>query len=412
MRRCAVCQQSARMVTSPAELFGLVPVAVLATGAMQRIRDGVTQSAHVEAQLTAAHRSLPQPRRLHAVRHLAAHKALALTRVVAVAAAAGGGLVAALHYRFWGLGVPSISSKPQAPYLISLAAARQVVIAYDSANNAVLKSNSVAANDRIEEGILGQADDAAYANTPYLDETPAGPYAFSEISVMVPQQSAYPGYFIATETAASSTTTPSTWLLLFKQDTKASPWRACSSATLLPGTVLHFQLDAAGYGVVGTGAGLHLAYQPATVASDLVAYLQAAQTTATPPLAIFASNSLLLGQAQGTYANAHPTPANSTQSATAAPDGPPLVFPTQGGGALVLGWLAVQDAQDADSGVLFSQTPAEPSWGLVLPPGQYTQIVTTRVSAYVALIPAASATNQAVAMVGDGVDIISQGGTG
>jgi RNA polymerase sigma factor (sigma-70 family) len=52
MRRCPVCQQSARLATSPAELFSLIPLALLSTEAVRQIWHAAVRATGV--QLTAA----------------------------------------------------------------------------------------------------------------------------------------------------------------------------------------------------------------------------------------------------------------------------------------------------------------------------------------------------------------------
>ena len=194
------------------------------------------------------------------------------------------------------------TTSPVGPHLITPAAARQVVTAYDTANNNVIKSASVTANDRIEEGFLSQVDDArASTNAPDLSLPATDPFSFSKIAVMVPHQTTFPAYFIATETATSATTSPQTWLLLFEQDTKTAPWRASFWVGLISDTQLDFAVGHDGYGEVGAGQSLPLSSAPTEIASDYAALSDAMTTTATPPLGIFAANVATSGSAQQVY---------------------------------------------------------------------------------------------------------------
>ena len=107
----------------------------------------------------------------------------------------------------------------------------------------------------------------SYANAPNLSLPATDPFSFSKIAVMVPHQTTFPAYFIATETATSATTSPQTWLLLFEQDTKTAPWRASFSVGLISDTQLDFAVGHDGYGEVSTGQSLPLSSAPTEIAT-------------------------------------------------------------------------------------------------------------------------------------------------
>jgi hypothetical protein len=170
---------------------------------------------------------------------------------------------------------PPVAAAASAP-VIAPAQAAQVVRSWVAADNAALQTFNVAAVNTLEGPPLSDADDPSVRA-----KVPSSPFGLSNVTVYVPNQSAYPAQFL-TSVVLSSGQTSGTDFLVFTKHSKSAPWKAVYDTPYNPPTnnlVLNslaarpILVDQQGYARLVTASSA-LKVNPSTLAHLAASYVQ------------------------------------------------------------------------------------------------------------------------------------------
>lgn len=304
---------------------------------------------------------------------------------------------------------PAVTSVGPPP-VITFAQATAVVKAYGVENNSVLKSNSVTANDKIEEGWAAEVDDFAYGNAQY-QTSPNAAQTLTVDKIILPRWTAYPAVFLAEVTLVTPTASPAHNLFLFGRDSATAPWRLAAATVVFPNTPYpSFATTPDGYAELAT-ASSNLATDETGASTQYADYMNAG----------------LAGQASTTFADGSATSGSLTQlkqamantttpavfhfdpSSSNTPWQTPVFLLSDGSG-LSIGAVKLTATYTGANGNELLQNSTRSNWGLALAPGSYSTITVEQLVVVAIQVPSKTSNPRKMSVVAvQGSDVSERG---
>ncbi len=312
---------------------------------------------------------------------------------------AGAALVLALSALAGCASTPNYVTGPQR--------ALQIAQTYNLNNAKANFTLNTALQNKNEEGVSAQLDDAYYQMLRDEGKTSEGngKPAHWHFTVYVFNQAATPAYFVA-ETAATKTSKGYGDLFLFKKDSPKGPWRVLYEEAVLAKNMPTFVSAGNGY-VASAPLPKILVASPGAAISDLANYWSN-YANASAPLGLLQSgpdtstlNAEMQSVASGTASQHGSVLASFSEANT-----PILAFPTTAG-ALVFGVIDWSFVNTPPSGSRITQPSSRSNADALLAPGNYTSITYNEVTAVALLVPKAGH----IAVLGADQGVVSASGS-